>query len=94
MVIVGGNIRFGRVKKWSTLDLRISAEGKKLVIFYTPNTSRTFFNVSDASGSVIATGSVSESGTTNCVLQFAQPGDYCVNIIDGEDILKQAIQLS
>ena len=94
MVIVDGNIRLDRVKKWSTQDFRISVEGKKLAIFYRPNTSCSFFNVSDATGSVIATRSVSETGTTNCVLQFAQPGDYYVNIIDGEDILKQAIQLS
>ena len=53
----------------------------------------SFFNVSDPSGSVIATGAISKSGTTDCLLNFTRSGDYCVNIIDGEDILKQAIEL-
>jgi hypothetical protein len=94
VVIVDGNIRLGRVKKWSTQDFRISVEGKKLAIFYRPNTPRTFYTIADSSGKVFATGSISETGTTNCVLQFAAPGNYFINLVDGEDMLKQAIQLS
>ena len=94
MVIVDGNIKFGKVKKWSTQDFRISVEGKQLTIFYKPSTTRTFYNVADLSGRVIATGSVLECGVTNCVLQFAGKGDYYLNLVDGEDMLKQTIQLS
>lgn len=93
MVIVEGNIRFGRVSTWATQNFRIGLKGKLLSIFYTPNTTLSFFNVSDPSGSVIATGAISKSGTTDCLLNFTRSGDYCVNIIDGEDILKQAIEL-
>ena len=94
MAVVDRNIRFGKVKKWSTQDFKVSVEGKQLTIFYTPNTTRTFYNVSDYSGKVIVTGSISESGTTICVLQLALSGNYFLNIIDGGDMLKHPIQLS
>ena len=94
MVLVDRDIRFGRVKKWSTQDFKVSVEGKQLTIFYIPRTSRTFYNVSNSSGNVIVTGSISETGTTDCVLQFAPAGNYLLNLIDGEDMLKQSIKLS
>ncbi|MBL4651753.1 MAG: hypothetical protein JKY53_02655 [Flavobacteriales bacterium] len=94
MVLADRNIRFGRVKKWSTQDFEISVEGKQLTIFYTPKTSRTFYNVADTSGNVIVTGSVSETGITSCVLHFALAGNYSLTLIDGEDMLTQPIKLS
>lgn len=94
MVIVDGNIRFGRGKKWSTQDCEIRVEGRQLTIFYTPRSTRSFFNVSECSGRVIATGNISETGTTSCLLQFASEGTYNLNLVDGEDLLEQKITLS
>ena len=39
MVIVDGNIRLDRVKKWSTQDFRISVEGKKLALIKVSSSS-------------------------------------------------------
>jgi hypothetical protein len=85
--IVDENIGFGKVEKWSTRDCKITAEGKQLTIFYTPITTRSFYNVADHFGKVIATGSVSETGITACVLPVSLAGNYFLNLVDGEDML-------
>ncbi|MDA9563919.1 hypothetical protein N9R81_04515 [Flavobacteriales bacterium] len=94
MVIIDGNIKLGGAKKWSTQDLEINVEGKELTILYKPNTTRTFYNVSDYSGRVIVTGSINENGITKITLNFAQPENYHVTVIDGENVSKAFVPIN
>lgn len=94
MVIVDGNIKLGGAKKWSTQDLKVDVEGRELTILYKPNTTRTFYNVSDYSGRVIVTGSINENGLTEALLKFAKSGNYHVTVIDGENVYKTLIEIN
>ena len=83
-----------RGKKATTPELRIELNSTHLVVFFSPDTHKAFFDISDDSGNVLTTGTLNGLGSIHIPIAGFEKGYYKLSIVDGAALIKKGFEIA
>ncbi len=74
------------------IDFKKDKEAQVLKVWYKPQTSHSIYDICDADGSVIKTGTVGKEGIRIDISDL-EKSEYLLMILDGDDVAKRRVRM-